>query len=101
MLDVPGFVLASVRDLCPEDACILRLDKCRFKIQPRSAAILSSLPRQSLELVLDEPLVTSFQQAIASDNQAFLLRHAENMRQQVAHHLKDRNTEPEVTIYLD
>ncbi len=40
MLDVPGFVLAAVRDLCPQGACILRLDKSRFRIQSRGTADL-------------------------------------------------------------
>lgn len=60
MRDVPSFVLDSVRDLCPHDASIQRLDKTRFKIQSRHAASLSMFTqRQSMDLVLNETLVTS------------------------------------------
>jgi hypothetical protein len=101
MRDVPNFVLSAVSEFCPADACIRRVDKYRFEIQSRNAAALSLFThRRSLELVLNETLVTSFQLAIASSDQASLSTYAENLRHQVAHQLKGRDTDPEVTIHL-
>jgi hypothetical protein len=90
MLDLPGFVLASVTDLVPEDACILRLDKCRFKIQPRVVAALSyqlPRPRPSLELVLSTPLLTVLQTALENNDPITLAQQTQSMRVQVAHQL--------------
>lgn len=101
MLNLPNFVLSAVSEFCPADACIQRVDKFRFKIQSRNAAALSLFTnRQSLELVLNEPLVTSFQWAIASRDQKSLSTYAENMREQVAHHLNGRDGDAEVLIQL-
>jgi hypothetical protein len=91
MLDLPGFVLASVTDWCPEDACILRVDKCRFRIQPRTVAALTpQLPRRrpSLELVLSAPLLSAIQSALQNNDQATLAQQTQRMRGQVAHQLQ-------------
>jgi hypothetical protein len=72
MLDLPGFVLAWVQDFYPEDACILRLDKCRFKIQPRVVAALAPqllTPRLLLELELSAPLLSAIQSALQNNDQ--------------------------------
>ena len=101
MLNLPNFVLLAVSEFCPADACIRRVDKFRFKIQSRNAAALSLFTnRQSLELVLNEPLVTSFQWAIACHDQKALSTYAEYVREQVAHHLHGRDSDPEVMIQL-
>jgi hypothetical protein len=91
MLDLPGFVLASVQDFCPEDACILRLDKCRFKIHPRVVAALSYQSprlRPSLELVLSTPLLTVLQTALENIDPITLSQQTQSMRMQVAHQLQ-------------
>ena len=101
MLNLPNYVLSAVSEFCPADACIQRVDKLRFKIQSRNAAALSLFTtRQSLELVFNEPLVTSFQRAIALQDQKALLTYAENMREQVAHQLNGFDGETEVLIQL-
>jgi hypothetical protein len=91
MLDLPGFVLASVTDLCPEDACILRLDRCRFKIQPRTVAALAPQwpkSRPSLELVLSAPLLSAIQGALQNNDQITLAQQTQSMRGQVAQQLQ-------------
>ncbi|WP_396439737.1 hypothetical protein [Limnohabitans sp.] len=91
MLDLPGFVLASVTDWCPEDACILRVDKCRFKIQPRTVAALAPQwpkSRPSLELVLSAPLLSAIQGALQNNDQATLAQQTQTLRAQVAHQLQ-------------
>ncbi len=101
MRDVPTFVLSAVGEFCPADACIRRVDKYRFKIQSRNAAALSLFThRRSLELVLNAPLVTSFQWAIASNDTASMSSYAEDIRQQVAQELTGRDAETDVTIHL-
>lgn len=101
MRDVPNFVLSAVGEFCPADACIRRVDKYRFKIQSRHAAALFLFThRRSLELVLNEPLVKSFQWAISSGDTQSLFTYAENLRQQVAVHLAGRDAETEVIINL-
>lgn len=89
MLDLPGFVLAAVSEFCPEDACILRVDKCRFRIQRRGATTPQwRQPRQVLELVLPIPLVTAIQGALHNNDQATLDHQAQNLRERVARHLQ-------------
>ena len=101
MLNLPNFVLSAVSEFCPADACIRRVDKFRFKILSRNAAALSLFTnRQSLELVLNEPLVTSFQWAIALQDQKALSTYAENMREQVAHQLNGHDGDTAVLIKL-
>ncbi len=101
MLDLPNFVLSAVSEFCPADACIRRVDKYRFKIQSRNAASLSLFTqRRSIELVLNEPLVTSFQWAIALNDASSMGSYAEHLRQQVEQQLTGRDAEPEVTIHL-
>jgi hypothetical protein len=89
MLDLPGFVLASVIDLCPEDACILWLDKCRFRIQSRTAAALAPHGKSwlKLELMLDIPLLTTIQSALHHNDQATLAQQAQTLRDRVAQQL--------------
>jgi hypothetical protein len=91
MLDLPGFVLNSLIDLCPEDACILRVDKCRFKIQPRVVAALAPQllkPRLSLELELSAPLLSAIQSALQNNDQVTLAQQTQSMREQVAQQLQ-------------
>jgi hypothetical protein len=101
MLDLPIFLLSAVSEFCPADACIQRVDKHRFKIQSRNAATLSRFTnRQPLELVLSDPLVTSFQWAIALHDQKALSTFAENIRKQVAHQLNGFEGDTVVLIQL-
>lgn len=73
MRDLPSFVLDAVRDLCPHDACIQRVDKTRFKIQARGKADwLSGQTREALELNLGEPMVKAIQSALDHNDQATL-----------------------------
>ena len=101
MRDVPTFVLSAVCEFCPADACIRRVDQYRFKIQSRNAQALSLFThRRSLELVLNEPLVTSFKWAISSGDQASLSSYSENLRLQVMQQLTGRDGELELIIHL-
>jgi len=82
MLDLPGFVLESVRDLCPHDACIQRVDKTRFKIQARgSAGPLQVSSREVLELNLGETMVKAMQSALDHNDQVTLAEQAIWLRQ--------------------
>jgi hypothetical protein len=77
------------------------VDKYRFKIQSRNAQALSLFThRRSLELVLNEPLVKSFQWAISSGDQASLFSYSENLRLQVMQQLTGRDGELELIIHL-
>lgn len=100
MIDMPGFLLNALSDICPKDAGVIRLNKYRFKIQPRSPLMLSTPSWLSLELELNETLVTSVQWAIASGDKVTLTLYAENIRKQVAEQLSGGDTEPEVSIQL-
>ena len=101
MIDLPNFVLSTLKEFGPADACIQRVDKFRFKIQSRNAEALSVFTtRQCLELVLSEPLVASYQWAVASHDQSLLTEYAENMREQVAKQLTGRDGEAYVLIQL-
>ena len=100
MLNMPSFLLNALSDICPRDAGVIRLNKYRFKIKPRSPLILLTTSRLSLELELNETLVTSVQWAIASGDKVTLRLYAENIRKQVAEQLSGGDTEPEVSIHL-
>jgi hypothetical protein len=100
MLDVPGFVLAAVRDLFPEHACIIRLDKRRFRIEHGCSPTRSMPTRQSVVLVLNEPLVTAIQWAIVAGDQQSLLTYTGNINQQLARHLAGLSMDAEVSIHL-
>jgi hypothetical protein len=77
VLDLPTFVLESVRDLCPNDACIQRVEKTRFKIQARGKAdLLSGQTRSVLELNLGEAMVKAIQSALDHNDQVTLAEQA-------------------------
>ena len=77
MRDLPNFVLESVRDLCPQDACIQRVDKTRFKIQARgSAGLLNGSSREVLELNIREVMVKAMQSALDHNDQGSLTEQA-------------------------
>jgi hypothetical protein len=85
MLDLPGFVLESVRDLCPNDACIQRVDKTRFKIQARgSAGPLQGSSREVLELNIGETMVKAMQSALDHNDQVTLAEQALWLRESLA-----------------
>lgn len=82
MRDLPNFVLDSVRDLCPHDACIRRLDKTRFKIQARgSVGPLQGSSREVLELNIGEAMVKAMQSALDLNDQGSLTEQAISLRE--------------------
>lgn len=90
MLDLPGFVLASVKEFCPRNASILRMNKCRFRIQSREvpkfvAQLFKSRP--SLELELGTPLLTDIEIALQKNDHTALTKLAQRMRELVAQQL--------------
>jgi hypothetical protein len=90
MLDLPGFVLASVREFCPRNASIIRMNKCRFRIQSREVPkffpqLIKARP--SLELELTTPLLTDIQRALHQNDHAALTNLAQRMRDLMAQQL--------------
>jgi hypothetical protein len=101
MIDLPNFVLSSLKEFCPPDACIQRVDQFRFIIQSRNAGALSlSASRPKLELVMGESLIRTYQGAIAAHDQTALAAYAESIREQVAKQLDDSDGDAQTLIQL-